>query len=60
MYFHGSGKISNLMNRFMHEFLDLPQAIILFSYLNITLLLGELPQKNNSIFHYGMEIGKTN
>jgi hypothetical protein len=61
MYSHGRGKISNLMNRFLHEFLDLTPAIILtvlFCKVNIILLLGELPQKNYSIFHYGMEIGK--
>jgi hypothetical protein len=62
MYSHGRGKISNLMNRFLHEFLDLTPAIIvivLFCKVNIILLLGELP-KNYSIFHYGMEIGKIN
>jgi hypothetical protein len=63
MYSHGRGKISNLTNRFLHEFLDLTPAIILtvlFCKVNIILLLGELPQKNYSIFHYGMEIGKIN
>jgi hypothetical protein len=29
VYLHGRGKISNLMNRFLHEFLDLTPAIIL-------------------------------
>jgi hypothetical protein len=36
------------MNRFLHEFLDLTPAIILtllFSKVNIILMLGELPQK---------------
>jgi len=48
MYLHGRGKISNLMNRFLHEFLDLTPAIILtvlFCKVNIILLLGELPPK---------------
>jgi hypothetical protein len=47
------------MNRFLHEFLDLTLAIILtvlFCKGNIILLFGELPQKNYSIFDYGMEI----
>jgi len=40
--------ISNLMNRFLHEFLNLTPAIILtvlFRKVNIILLLGKLPQK---------------
>jgi hypothetical protein len=39
MHSHGRGKISNLMNRFLHEFLDLTPAIILtvlFCKLNIS------------------------
>jgi hypothetical protein len=41
----------------------LTSAIILrvpFCRVNIILLFGELTQKNYSIFHYGMEIGKIN
>jgi hypothetical protein len=48
MYSRGTGKMSKLMNRFLHEFLDLTLAIILtvlFCKVNIILLLGELPQK---------------
>jgi hypothetical protein len=48
MYSHGRGKISNLKNRFLHEFLDLTTGIILtvlFCKINIILLVGELPQK---------------
>jgi hypothetical protein len=48
MYLHGRSKISKLMNRFLHEFLDLTLAIILtilFCKINLILLLGELPQK---------------
>jgi hypothetical protein len=63
MYSHGRGKISNLMNRFLHEFLDLTPAIILtvlFCKVNIILLLGELPEKKISIFHYGVEMNKIN
>jgi hypothetical protein len=62
MYLHGRGKISNHMTRFLHEFLDLTPAIIitvLFRKVNIILLLRKLPKKY-SIFHYEMEIGKTN
>jgi hypothetical protein len=63
IYSHGIPKISNLMNRFLHEFLDLTVSIILtvlFCKVNIMLLLGELTPKKYSIFHYGMEIGKIN
>jgi hypothetical protein len=44
MYSQGRGKISKLMNKFLHEVLDLTPAIILrvlFCKVNI-LLLGEL------------------
>jgi hypothetical protein len=61
MYSHGRGKISNLMNIFLHEFLDLTPPVILtalFCKVNIILLLRELCPKNYSRFHYGMEIGK--
>jgi hypothetical protein len=61
MYSHGRGKIYELVNIFLHEFLDLTPAIILtvlFCKVNIILLLGELPPKKYSIFQYGMEIGK--
>jgi hypothetical protein len=60
-YWHGSGKILKLMNRFLHEVLDLTSAIILtllFCKVNIILVLGELPQKIIPLFHYGMEINK--
>jgi hypothetical protein len=63
MYSHGRGKIYKLMNRFLHEVLDLTPAIILtflFCKVYIISLLGELTPKNYSIFHYGMEIGKIN
>jgi len=53
MYSHGRGKISNLMNRFLHEFLDLTPAIILtvfFCKVNIILLLGNYPKKIVSYF----------
>jgi len=63
MYSHGRGKLSKLMNRFLHEVLDLTPAIILtvlFCKVNIILLLGEIPKEHCSIFHYGMETGKTN
>jgi hypothetical protein len=48
MYLHGKVKISDLINRLLHEFLGLPLAIILiifFCNVNIFLLLHELPQK---------------
>jgi hypothetical protein len=48
MYSHGRGKICNVMNGFLDEFLDLTPAIILtvlFCKVNIILLLRELPQK---------------
>jgi len=57
MYLHGRGKISNLMNKFLHEFLDLTPAIILtvlFCKVNIILFFRELLPKNYAIFHYGM------
>jgi hypothetical protein len=46
MYSRGRGKISDLVIRFLHEFLDMTPAIILtilFYKVNIILLLGELP-----------------
>jgi hypothetical protein len=57
MYSHGRGKISKLMNRFLHECLDMTPAIILtvlFFKVNI------ITPKNYSILHYGIEIGKIN
>jgi hypothetical protein len=33
---------------------------VLFCKVGIILLLGELPPKNYSTFHYRMQIGKTN
>jgi hypothetical protein len=48
MYLHGRGRISKLMNRYLHEVLDLTPAIILtvlFCKVNIILQLGELPPK---------------
>jgi hypothetical protein len=54
MYLYGRGKISNLMNRFLHEFQDLTPTIILtvlFYKVDIILLLGELAKKKYSIFH---------
>jgi hypothetical protein len=61
MYSHGRGKCMHmeevkslgLMNRFLHEFLDLTPAIILtvlFCKVNVVLLLGELPPKIISCF----------
>jgi hypothetical protein len=53
---HERGKISNLMDRFLHEFLDLTTAIILtvlFCKINIILLSGELLQ--NYIPYFIME-----
>jgi hypothetical protein len=48
MYSHERGKLSELINRYLHEFLDLTPAIILtvlFCKVNIILLLEELPPK---------------
>jgi hypothetical protein len=48
LYSHGTGKISNLLNRPLHEFLGLTPVMILiifFCSVNIFLLLHELPQK---------------
>jgi hypothetical protein len=52
VYSHGRGKISNLMDRFLLEFLDLTPVIsltVLFCKVNIILLLGELPKKLSHI-----------
>jgi hypothetical protein len=63
MYSHGKHKISKLMNRFLHKFLDLTPEIfitILFCQVSLILLLGELPPKNDSTLHHGVKIGKRN
>jgi hypothetical protein len=47
MYLHGRGKISNLLNRLVHESLGLTLAkilIIFFFNVNTFLLLHKLPQ----------------
>jgi hypothetical protein len=54
MYSHGRGKISNLMNKFLLEFLDSTPAIILtvlFSKESKISLLGELPPE---LFHISL------
>jgi len=59
----GEVKSLNLMKKFLYKFLYLTPAIIhtvLFCKVNITLLLGGITQKNYSMFHYGMKIGKIN
>jgi hypothetical protein len=59
MYSHGRGKISELMNRFLHEFLDTSNnSNSSFLQNNYNFTVGGITQKNYSIFHYGMEIGK--
>jgi hypothetical protein len=53
MYSHGKVKISNLLNKLLHEFLGFTLAVILkffFCNVNIFLLLYELPQKINPYF----------
>jgi hypothetical protein len=60
MYSYGRDKTSKLMNRFLHEVLDLTPAIILtvlFSSL-LHFTVGGINPKNYSTFHYGIEIGK--
>jgi hypothetical protein len=50
MYSDGKCKIYNLMDRFLHEFLDLAPTIILtvlFCKVNIISLLGELAKKTS-------------
>jgi hypothetical protein len=62
MYLHGRGKISNVMNRVLHEFLDLTPTIILSSLLQSKyhFSVGGITPKYYSMFHYDMEIGKIN
>jgi hypothetical protein len=60
MFSYGRVKLSNPLNRRLHEFLCLTPAIILmilFCNVNIFLLLRELPEK---IIHYRAKIGKIN
>jgi len=48
IYWHGTGRISNCLNRFLHEVLGCTPAIILmilFCKVNIFPLLEELPHK---------------
>jgi hypothetical protein len=58
MYLHGRGKISKLMNGFLHEFLDMTPAMILQSKYCFT--VGGIMPKNYSVFPYELEIGKIN
>jgi hypothetical protein len=64
MYIHGRAKISDLLNKLLHEFLGLIPAINLtnlFCKLNIFLLLDELATpKNYPTLHSRVIIGKIN
>jgi hypothetical protein len=61
MYLHGRGNMSNFMNRFLHEFLDLTPTIILTTLQSeYHFIVGGITPKNYSIFHYEVDIGKIN
>jgi hypothetical protein len=63
MYSRGRVRISDLLNRLLHEFLGLTPAInltIFFCKVNVFLLFDELPQKNYSILHCRVKIGEIN
>ena len=53
IYWHGTGKISNCLNRLLHEVLGCSPAIFLMSFfckMKIFPLLEELPPKNIPYF----------
>jgi hypothetical protein len=61
MYLHGKVMLSNVLNRFLPEFIGVTPAINLkmfFCKLNIILLLDELPPTNYSILHCRVKIGR--
>jgi hypothetical protein len=60
IYSHRTVKISNLLNRLLHEILGFTLSVVLWIFfcgVNTCLLLCELPQK---IIHSRVKVGKIN